>query len=430
MTTIPGLTATSMVRGRRVFLAGIDWLPVTLRAGKNVKSEARRQGADRVVSYRYRDRQKHPQWVMGLVNWAALALPKGGKDGYALALLIAPQLKGSGYAIIEIDKAHYGFVSSIDGVLINDLVGDKTAIVQAQKNFLQFNPEPEEGWQMFAPADWNIADSQPFDLDGLLAGTAFPASARFQATSRQRRWLGLFTLFGLILAGYVGWQGVQTHQDALRQAALRAAWLAQQQENTSPVLRSPWHDSPRLMPFINACAERWQKIPLSLAGWRFKEAQCAQEGTLRLAYSKPVGATVGDFADRVKQVYAGQTTAYFNLPGQGDTGGFNQPVTFTASKDTRPLPEVDYQIQRLTTFAQRMRGPIHLQEDDPRQVNAQGEERILPWRSFGFSLESALPPTLLFDALDDLELRLHLITIRLSQGRLSYRMEGKLYAKS
>ncbi|ASV34505.1 hypothetical protein CJJ18_10890 (plasmid) [Candidatus Williamhamiltonella defendens] len=194
MTTIPGLTATSMVRGRRVFLAGIDWLPVTLRAGKNVKSEARRRGADRVVSYRYRDRQKHPQWVMGLVNWSALALPKGGKDGYALALLIVPQLKGSGYAIIAIDRTHYGFVSSIDGVLINDLVGDKTAIVQAQKNFLQFNPEPEGGWQMFAPAEWGIADSQPFDLDGLLAGTAFPDSARFQATSRKRRWLGLFVV--------------------------------------------------------------------------------------------------------------------------------------------------------------------------------------------------------------------------------------------
>ncbi|ASV34609.1 hypothetical protein CJJ18_11625 (plasmid) [Candidatus Williamhamiltonella defendens] len=393
MTTIPGLTATSIVRGRRVFLAGIDWLPLPLRAGKNVKSAARRQGADRVVSYRYRDRQKNPQWVMGLVNWSALALPKGCKDGYALALLIVPQLKGSGYAIIEIDKTHYGFVSSIEGVLINDVVGGKAAIAQAQKNFLQFNLEPEGGWQIFAPAEWNIADSLPFDLDDLLAGTAFPARARFQATSRQRRWLGLFTLSGLILAGYVGWQGVQTHQETLRQAAIRAAWLAQKQAQTSPVLRAPWHDSPRLMPFINACAERWQKIPLSMAGWRFKEAQCAQEGTLRLAYSKPAGATVGDFADRVKQVYAGQTTPYFNLPGQGDTGGLSQPVTFTASKDTRALPEVDYQIQRLTTFAQRRRLPIHLQEDDPRQVSAQGEERILPWRSFSFSLETALPPT-------------------------------------
>lgn len=69
------------------------------------------------------------------------------------------------------------------------------------------------------------------------------------------------------------------------------------------------------MPFINACAERWRKIPLSLAGWSFKEAQCAQEGTLRLAYSKPAGDTVGDFAYRVKQVYAGLTMPYFNLPG-------------------------------------------------------------------------------------------------------------------
>lgn len=40
MTTTPLLTATPIVRGRRVFLAGIDLLPMTLRAGKNVKNEA------------------------------------------------------------------------------------------------------------------------------------------------------------------------------------------------------------------------------------------------------------------------------------------------------------------------------------------------------------------------------------------------------
>ncbi|AYB50013.1 hypothetical protein CJJ19_11210 (plasmid) [Candidatus Williamhamiltonella defendens] len=37
---------------------------------------------------------------------------------------------------------------------------------------------------------------------------------------------------------------------------------------------------------------------------------------------------------------------------------------------------------------------------------------------------------MLFDELDDLGLRLHVITLTLSQGRLSYRMEGKLYAQS
>ncbi len=77
-----------------------------------------------------------------------------------------------------------------------------------------------------------------------------------------------------------------------------------------------------------------------------------------------------------------------------------------------------------------MRLPINLQEDGNRQVSANGEELILPWHSFSFSLETAIPPTLLFDELDDLGLLLHVITITLSQGRLNYRIEGKLYAKS
>lgn len=76
-----------------------------------------------------------------------------------------------------------------------------------------------------------------------------------------------------------------------------------------------------------------------------------------------------------------------------------------------------------------MRLPINLQEDDNCQVSANDEELIFPWRSFSFSLETAIPPTLLFDELDDLGLRLHVITITLNQGRLRYQMEGKLYAK-
>lgn len=424
------LTATPIVRSQRVFLLGIDWLPVALRAARNVKNEARKHGADRVVSYRYRDSQKNPQWLMGLINWRALSLPKGSKNGYALALLIIRQLKGNGYVIIEIDKSHYGFVSAIDGVLINDVVGDKETIAQAQKNFLQFNREPDAEWQIFAPEEWKISNSQPFDLDNLLAGQIFPTSARFQTTSRKRLFFATVSLCCGALMIYLAGTWYQSQQEALRQAAIREALLAQQQAQPIPTFRSPWHETPRLMSFINACAEHWQKMPLSLAGWRFKGAQCLEKGILKLSYSKPNGATVGDFAYRVRQIYAGQTIPYFNLPGEGDIGGFNQPVTFISSADTRALPDVDSQIQRLTSFAQRMRLQINLQEEDNSQISANGEELILPWRSFRFSLETAIPPTLLFNELDDVGLRLHVITLTLNQGRLSYRMEGKLYAKS
>lgn len=92
-------------------------------------------------------------------------------------------------------------------------------------------------------------------------------------------------------------------------------------------------------------------------------------------------------------------------------------------KDTRALPDRDSQIQRLTTFAQRMRLNLNLQEPE-----ASNEALTSTWQRFPFTLETPITPILLFDALDDVGLRLQSLTIRLSQGRLLYQIEGALYA--
>lgn len=411
---------TPILRGNTVFVAGIDWVPVPLRAFKKPKAQARRRGATHVVSYRYRDREKNLKVLLGMMNWRALHLPKSVKEGFALSLLIVQKLKTSGFVIIGIDEKSSLFVSFLEGVLTNDVVGDRHTIEKMQKNFLQLNSEPETGWQIFAPEDWQIPNSAPFDLDAFIRKGGFPASARFKTTSRRGVFLGITALLILLATVHWGFRSYQAQKAALHQAEIRKTLLAQQQAQSTST--TPWQEMPRVKAFIQRCGAQWQALPLSLAGWRFTEAQCSQDGTIRFAYTRVPGATVGDFAERVKQHFP-KSQPYFNLPQEGDIGGFSQPVKFQMVKDTRALPDRDSQIQRLTTFAQRMRLNLNLQEPE-----ASNEALTSTWQRFPFTLETPITPILLFDALDDVGLRLQSLTIRLSQGRLLYRIEGALYA--
>lgn len=423
------MMATPVIRGHIAFLAGVTWEPVSSRDRKNIKGLARRLGADHIVTYRYRDNEGQAQFVAGLVRRSTLTLPRKIKGLYSLGLLIASQQIKSGYAIVPLETDKFAFVSSIDGVLINDVVSSRLHIEQARETFTQFNPEPKDGWQCFAPTDWHIDGSQPFNLDSFLNGRRFPVSSRFYSASMKKTLFSMAAFGIVVLVSYCGWTLYSDYQEAIRQEAVRQAILAQQQENisASSVIIPPWITQPRLKNFVDTCAARWQAAPISLAGWIFKEAQCSQEGSIRFAYALPDGGNVRDFAHRVKQTFAEHP--YFNLPGNGDIGGFNQSILFEIPADKRELPKGEVQIQRLTTFAQQMRLPIILQEEDNRIVTPSGEESVLPWRTFSLSLDTTIPPTQLFEGIDDIGIRLNQITLVLSQGRLNYKIEGKLYAK-
>lgn len=106
-----------------------------------------------------------------------------------------------------------------------------------------------------------------------------------------------------------------------------------------------------------------------------------------------------------------------------------QPVELLASNDNRPLPSADIQVQRMTTFAQQNGLQYSFAEDNNRIVSEYGVETLLPWRVFTMSLKTDIPPTLLFTGLDDTGVRLSVIKLSLQQGRLTYQIEGKFYAK-
>lgn len=425
-----------LIRGKTAYLAGVNWVPVTARYRKNIKGMARRKGADKVATYFYQNQGAGREYVAGLINQADLGQSaQSVKEVYALALMVIPMLGRAGYAIINLAPDVYAFIGCVDGVLMNDVVGDKPAIEQAQNTFLQFNPEPETGWQRYAPPEFGLEGCSVFDLDSLLAAKKRPASARFQSVSAKKPLAGVIVLALVLCGSYYGYRLYADHQETLRLKAAHEAYLQAQQaaQQAATQVTAPWEDAPSVKSFVAACSVRWQAVPLSLAGWLFREAECAQvkgnQGRLRLAYTKPDGGTVGDFAFRVKRYFDGEYVPFFNVPGPGDLGGFTQPVDLLASRDSRPLPSADIQVQRMTTFAQQTRLQFTFTEENNRITNDVGVETLLPWRVYTMSLKTDIPPTLLFSGLDDTGVRLSAIKLSLEQGRLTYQIEGKFYAK-
>ena len=86
----------------------------------------------------------------------------------------------------------------------------------------------------------------------------------------------------------------------------------------------PWQHLPEIKPFIDKCIDKWDALPLSIAGWRFDLAECStsgNDGLLRTSYKELSGVTVGTSAHGYEKYSGGTTTATFVLP-EGSAGDF------------------------------------------------------------------------------------------------------------
>ncbi|MGF7913184.1 type 4b pilus protein PilO2, partial [Klebsiella pneumoniae] len=70
----------------------------------------------------------------------------------------------------------------------------------------------------------------------------------------------------------------------------------------------PWQHLPEIKPFIDKCIDKWDALPLSIAGWRFDLAECStsgNDGLLRTSYKELSGVTVEDFSTRIREIFQG-----------------------------------------------------------------------------------------------------------------------------
>lgn len=411
------------------FIAGINWRPISLRETRHLKKIARRERADLTVINKYRDADGNVQYLAGLLKKSSLKIPNKVNKIYSLGLYLSSFFQKNGYVILRLDENLFSFFGYVNGTLYNDVVGNKINIEQAKDTYINFNISsvPDDGWLIFAPDDWGIEGAVPFELSSQVNKKKLSAASKFKPASNIKTGL-LVSAVAVLGAGvyFFTHQYQEMELERVRQEQ-REAILLEQQKN-QPRIIPPWTTTPDLNEFVRTCSTHWQSLPLSIAGWVFQEAQCSRE-KLRMAYRKPAGVTVADFSTRLKYLYQGKHTPYFNIPGQGDAGGFSVSLTMVDAGNIEVLlPSADEQTQRIVSFMQRQRIPITLSEEDNRIISPNGEETILPWRSFNFNFETVVPPQYLFSGFNGEGIRLESITVSLNKGRLTYKLEGHIYA--
>lgn len=389
-------------------------------------------------------------WVKGMDANVWLMLP-GAQDtliGYAqlglsslpasqtrracsLAVLMLPLLGKNGWGIFRLADERYWFVAATDGRLspLSDLTGSAEHVRHALRLFLDYVPQSGDV-TIFCPAGF-LPDT-PGDgtsLTDLLPRLMPLRPARLRPVSdRLPAFLWSAALVAVLL-GYFGWQQYQASQHEKQIAAAREAYLTAKKKvgsSTSAALQ-PWAQQPSPAAVIRGCTAAWD-APLSVAGWLFSKAECA-DGQVRMAWHSPKGGNVQDFRTRILHDYPGHRP-FFNIPGSADTGGISLPVSVIPDHPSAELPDGEEVTRRLTGYAQRLNIPLTLAENVQAVVGVDGNSVPLPWKSWRFSMQTDIPASQLFGPdLRDTGIRLSGITVSLADARLHYQIQGTLYAK-
>ncbi len=352
------------------------------------------------------------------------------RRAYSLAALIAPVLGQNGWGVFHLTDDRYWFVATTDGCLspLSDIVGSVTDITRSLQRYLAYVSDAKT--TAFCPDGFSPSHSgDTTPLTTLLASLPPGKTARLHPVS-QRLPAVLWSAAAVIaLVGYLGWQHYQDVQHKKEIAEARDAFLAAKKKvgDGTAGLARPWTQQPSPKSVIRACTDAWN-VPLSVAGWLFRTAECA-DGQVRIAWHSPKGGNVADFRNRILHRYPNHTP-FFNIPGAADLGGISLPVSVAPDKSGDELPTADEVMQRLTSYAQRLGITLSISENSPQATEVGGHTIPLPWRSWRFSMQTDIPVRQLFSQdINDSGIRLSGITATLASSRLHYQIQGTLYAK-
>jgi hypothetical protein len=423
--------AIAVPSGKYVLLAGLHWQWVPARGRRRMRIEARDQLAGQWVALPAGTADDPAAWL-GLLGDDAPELPKG-KRAASLVAALTGRVPADCWGVFMLPAGLWWFMAMTGGhpSPYGDVTGDAAAITRASELFRAQEHAPAAGWVVFDPDGlFNLPDAKRDALEGLLPGTV-PARARLQKTDGRT---AQHLMLAALVLGAAAWGGnhwldakKQAEHDAWVQAELVRARAAAAEKPAS--LTRPWGGQPDFPGMLTACVHQWRLAPLSIAGWIFSRVTCEAKGQLTLHYTLPDGGTVGDFAARLPALYGPDTPVTFNMPGPSDDASFKETVRFTPAPAERLLPG-DEQLRRMTSYAQRLRANLRFSEP-VALIQLVGQEKVpLPWKRYSFTFITDIPPDRLFDAsrFPGNGLRLSSVKAELHGSRLTYTLEGMLYA--
>lgn len=425
-------TVSIVPAGKTALVAGLQWQWVSARGRRRMRIEARDQFAVYWLALPANTADDPATWL-GCLTDDAVVLPKG-KRLASLAVAVLGSVPADCWGIFLLPGGSYWFMAVTGGQPspYGDVVGDATTVLRAAELFRTTAPAPSEGWTVFDPDELlDLPGARRDSLDAVLPDGVPPRALLHKTDSRTASHLMLLAVVGTAAVWYGGhWLEVRkkTEHEAWVRAELTRAREAAALEPAS--LSKPWEGQPDFSGMLNACVKQWRQAPLSIAGWVFSRSICESSGQLTLHYSLPDGGTVGDFATRLPQLYGADTPVMFNMPGPSDDAFFKEQVHFSTAPPEVLLPGDD-QLRRMTSYAQRLRANLRFSEPVVLTQTV-GLDRIpLPWKRYSFTFITDIPPDRLFDAsrFPGNGLRLSSVKAELHSSRLTYTLEGMLYAE-
>jgi len=423
--------ASMLVSGKYAFIVGLNWQWVPARGHRRMRIEARDQMASHWVAFPAGTADEPATWL-GWQGDDTPDIPKG-KLAVSLAAAVTGSVPADCWGAFMLPDGQWWFMAVTGGQPspYGDVTGDATAVTRAAERFRATVPPPAAGWVVFDPDSLlEVPGARREALTELLPAV-IPARARLKKTDSH---LTQYLTIAAVLLGAAVWAGNhwlqvsrKAEHDAWVQAELTRARVAAAAKPAS--LTRPWAGQPDFPGMLTACVHQWRQAPLSIAGWVFRQVTCESSGQLTLHYQLPDGGTVGDFAARLPQLYGESVRATFNMPGPSDDASFKEIVHFTTAPAETLLPG-DEQLRRMTSYAQRLRANLRF---SPPTVLTQlvGKETVpMPWKRYSFTFITDIPPDRLFDAtrFPGNGLRLSSVKAELRGSRITYTLEGMLYA--
>ncbi|MEQ9928015.1 type 4b pilus protein PilO2 [Pectobacterium parvum] len=242
----------------------------------------------------------------------------------------------------------------------------------------------------------------------------------------------------LALIGLVFWQHVEGKREAAALVALQLETARQEELNKQARYKAvqdsfahPWTEQPSVTTFVEQCQYMMDLVPISIEGWMSTVMVCTA-ADVRVASVRRTNsaATSANYAAAVKKLFG--VTAVFDFVDSSKTS-FSLPQTLVPEGDD-PMEPVLNRLMNFISHFQALNIDLAVLEVTIKDVKKNSEGEDLPlqeWQEYQFSVETDVPPHMIFTGSSFTGIRLSQITVghNTSDGSFRYKISGSLYGK-
>lgn len=430
--------AITVINGNS-FVSGLLWQPLNRR---QYMKEAREIGATEqmdIVAIRVTRTRRQA----GFVSRTAGV----GKGMYSLAAALTGLLGDTWLGGFALPDGRYALVAVHGGAIIPgadkilDSLDELEMEIRRFGSSLKFDDE-----QIFCPSELNFG-GKVVDIESILTAKRLdksfalrPLKFGLSGAELAKFGAGLIVVAALV-AGYFAWSAYQdklAFEAAVQAERIKAAELERinalaRQKLVEKALEHPWAKMPLPLDFISACNAELHPLPLSIGGWHSESVRC-DLSSFEATYTRAPGTTA-------KQVAAAAVKWFDNAPGFSDGGNraifSNQLLTLLAGDEelmpvSKALAEVYSHFQAISVSAEINEVPYvaPVVETLPGADNTPQEPLPLPnWQKYSVSVETTIPPEILFHGLTSQGIRLtEIIVTRSPTSGITWAVKGEIYA--